>query len=291
MPNGITTPGVTSWLYGTVYLGNAPGNGSGSQADASGINTVGYHKAYEFRGNGNVSGTGEATYHPAGIYSTGTNWLYGTMHMNGNSQYMSGGSMFSTNRIVCDQNYGEGVYGVYNSYRYQHVWMMSESYKLASNGTSVGNAYGMSYTHTNVGTGTNQAISGLSHQLQGREGGTLVWALGTGIWTAYNITAYSDRAVKTNLEIIPDALSKVCQLNGYTYDRTDYKPDPLTGTMPETRQAGVVAQEVELVLPEVVSGEEGNKAVAYGNMVALLIEAIKELKAEVNDLKAQLESK
>ena len=39
------------------------------------------------------------------------------------------------------------------------------------------------------------------------------------------------------------------------------------------------------VLPEVVSGQEGNKAVAYGNMVALLIEAVKELKAEVDELK------
>jgi hypothetical protein len=281
---------------GTRFYDDAPSRSGAAKvmSVADGSNNVNIDNttySYAYRGNGNVGGTGEASYHPAGIYSTGTNWLYGTMYMNGNSQYMSGGSMFSTNRIVCDQNYGEGVYGVYSSYRYQHVWMMSTSYKLASDGTGVGNAYGMSYTHPNVGTGTNQAIAGLSHQLQGREAGSLVWALGTGIWTAYNITAYSDRAVKTNLEVIPDALSKVCQLNGYTYDRTDYKPDPLTGTMPETRQAGVVAQEVELVLPEVVSGEEGNKAVAYGNMVALLIEAIKELKAEVNDLKAQLESK
>ena len=50
------------------------------------------------------------------------------------------------------------------------------------------------------------------------------------------------------------------------------------------RQAGVVAQEIEKVLPEVVSGQEGNKAVAYGNIVALLIESIKELKDEVDDL-------
>ena len=42
-----------------------------------------YSAAY--RGNANVGGTGEATYHPAGIYSTGTNWLYGTMYMNNNS--------------------------------------------------------------------------------------------------------------------------------------------------------------------------------------------------------------
>jgi hypothetical protein len=279
---------------GTRFYNDAPSRSGASEvmSVADGNNNVDVINAltsYSYQGNSNVAGTGSASYHPSGIYSTGNNWLYGTMYMNGNSQYMSGGGMYSTNEIVCDTNYGRGLNGVYSSTRYQHVWMMGTAYQLAANGTGTGNAYGLSYTHTNVGTGTNQSISGLSHQLQGRANGGLQWALGNGIWTAYNITAYSDIAVKTNLEIIPDALSKVCQLNGYTYDRTDYKVDPETGDMPETRQAGVVAQEVEKVLPEVVSGEEGNKAVAYGNMVALLIEAIKELKAEVNDLKAQLE--
>ena len=55
--------------------------------------------------------------------------------------------------------------------------------------------------------------------------------------------------------------------------------------MPEVKQTGVIAQEVEKVLPEAVSGEEGTKAVAYGNMVGLLIEAIKELKAELDEHK------
>ena len=45
---------------------------------------------------------------------------------------------------------------------------------------------------------------------------------------------------------------------------------------------------MEKVLPEVVSGEEGNKSGAYGNIVSILIEAIKELKTEVDELKAQL---
>jgi hypothetical protein len=48
-PNGITTPNVTSWLYGTVYLGNAPGNGAGTQATASGhIISTGEHQAAIF---------------------------------------------------------------------------------------------------------------------------------------------------------------------------------------------------------------------------------------------------
>jgi len=97
-----------------------------------------------------------------------------------------------------------------------------------------------------------------------------------------NVTAYSDLRIKDNLEVIPDALSKVEQLNGYTYTRKDLEDK-------EEKYTGVIAQEVLKVLPEaVVLGEtpEDNMAVAYGNMVGLLIEAIKELKTEIEELKA-----
>ena len=93
-----------------------------------------------------------------------------------------------------------------------------------------------------------------------------------------NITAYSDIRVKANLEQIPDALRKVQQLTGYTFDRTDIETP---------RQMGVVAQEVQAVAPEAIhtDPETGHLHVAYGNLVGLLIEAIKELKAEVDELK------
>ena len=205
----------------------------------------------------------------------------------------SGSSARLAGDITIDGNYGRGVVGVYASTRYQHVWSMGAAYRTNASGTSYGNIYGLTWTHTNVGTGTNQSISGLSHQLQHRMNGTLYCAFGNGIWTRGNITAYSDIAVKTNLEIIPDALDKILQLNGYTYERTDYVKDVEDANAPDKLiQAGVVAQEVEKVLPEVVSGPEGNKAVAYGNMVALTIEAIKEQQTiinnqqqEINDLK------
>lgn len=89
------------------------------------------------------------------------------------------------------------------------------------------------------------------------------------ITAASNITAYSDIRVKKNLEIIPDALNKVSKLNGYTFDRVDEEG---------LRQTGVVAQEVEKVLPEAVvkDPETEHLHVAYGNLVGLLIEAIKE---------------
>ena len=254
------------------------------------IHSAGNVHAYGYQGHSNVAGTGNASYHPSGVYSTGANnWLYGTTHMNHNS--ISKCSIEMGTQAVFDQAYGRGVFGVYSATRYQHVWMMGTAYKTSANGLSYGNAYGLTYTHTNIGTGTNQAISGLSHQLQHRTNGTLTAAIGSGIWTSGNVTAYSDIAVKTNLVKIPNALEKVCAINGYTYERTDYIKDPEDKNAPDIlRQAGVVAQEVEKVLPEVVSGDEGNKAVAYGNIVSLLIEAIKEQQGQIEDLKQEIQA-
>ena len=93
-----------------------------------------------------------------------------------------------------------------------------------------------------------------------------------------DITAFSDVRVKENIELIQSPIDKVKQINGYTYNRTDIESDK--------RYAGVVAQEVEKVLPEVVSeDDDGMKSVAYGNMVGLLIEAIKDQQKQIDELK------
>ena len=85
-----------------------------------------------------------------------------------------------------------------------------------------------------------------------------------------DIIAYSDQRVKTDLEPIENALDKVSKITGYTFRRTDTKD-------PEKRHAGVIAQEVLEVLPEVVYKDETEKYnVAYGNLTALLIQALKE---------------
>ena len=177
-----------------------------------------------------------------------------------------------------------GVYGNYDSYKTNHIWSMGSSYRNAANGSNFGTLYGLAYKHTNNPTGGTMAGG---HQMVWCQNGTGIAAMGSNIWTSGNVTAYSDIRVKTNIERIPDALDKVCQLNGYTFDRTDVKYDELTGEADKpVRQTGVIAQEVLEVLPEAVTGtEESHYSVAYGNMVGLLIEAIKELKAEIDELK------
>jgi len=97
-----------------------------------------------------------------------------------------------------------------------------------------------------------------------------------------NVTGYSDETLKDNIQTIPDALDKIIQLRGVEFDRNDIEGTP--------HQIGVIAQEVEKIIPEVVTThEDGIKSVAYGNLVGLLIEAVKDLKEELNELKARLE--
>ncbi len=96
---------------------------------------------------------------------------------------------------------------------------------------------------------------------------------------AGNVTASSDIKLKENIKVITDALNKIKQIRGVTFTRNDHD-DKIK------LHAGVIAQEVEAVLPEVVSEDNsGTKNVAYGNMVALLIEAIKEQQIQIEELR------
>lgn len=105
---------------------------------------------------------------------------------------------------------------------------------------------------------------------------------GGAILAAGDITAYSDIALKENVNPIADALSKVNSLTGITFTR---KSDGSKAT-------GVIAQEVEKVLPEAVHTDSaGIKAVAYGNLVGMLVESIKELSGKVAELESKLSNK
>ena len=106
-----------------------------------------------------------------------------------------------------------------------------------------------------------------------------------------DITAFhsSDRRLKENITPITDALEKVSKINGVEFDWTDEhieKRGGEDGYFVRKHDVGVIAQEVQEVLPEVVREREDNTlAVDYERMVALLIEAVKDLKKEVEELK------
>lgn len=111
-------------------------------------------------------------------------------------------------------------------------------------------------------------------------GGTnrVSWDATNGNFTAAgNVTAYSDARLKENVETISNALDLVNRMRGVFYDRID------TGEA----GIGVIAQEMEEVIPEVVIPSDGMLTVAYGNLVGVLIEAVKELTARVEELEAR----
>jgi hypothetical protein len=105
----------------------------------------------------------------------------------------------------------------------------------------------------------------------------------TGSWTASgDLIAYSDERVKTNISTIDNALNKVLSLRGVTYERTD--------GLDQSQKIGVIAQEVQKILPQVVhEQQDGMLGVSYGNMVGVLIEAIKEQQKQIEELKSKLD--
>ncbi len=98
--------------------------------------------------------------------------------------------------------------------------------------------------------------------------------------------ASSDERLKENKVILVNSLDKVNRLNGYEFDWI-----PMLGIHEnEGRDIGVIAQEVEKVLPEIVTTRDnGYKAVKYEKIVPVLIEAIKELSREIKELKKQID--
>ena len=99
----------------------------------------------------------------------------------------------------------------------------------------------------------------------------------TGELTSTLVTSSSDERLKENIRNIDDPLNKVLSLRGVEFDRIDNGD----------HQIGVIAQEVEKVIPQVVYGTD-TKTVAYGNLVGLLIEALKEQNRRIDELERRL---
>lgn len=104
------------------------------------------------------------------------------------------------------------------------------------------------------------------------------------LYATGDITAYSDRRKKTDIVTIDNALDKVTKLRGVYYNKID--------DLEKGRQTGVIAQEINEVLPEVVTyaADVDEYGVKYGNIVGVLIEAIKEQQKQIEELQDKLNS-
>lgn len=190
--------------------------------------------------------------------------------------------------------------GTYNGTTVGGTWRRGQGVfhaKVAHQGSSWAPAFSMYfhdtegydgyYTHGHLSSpGPGVGLYGL-HFMDGSGNQNKAWYYNgsNGDFTSPgNVIAYSDSRVKTNIKQIDNALDKIDQIRGVTYDRTD---------VVTARQMGVIAQEVEKVAPEVVTSSQHSelgeiKGVSYGNLVGLLIEGIKELRGELDALKAQM---
>ena len=96
----------------------------------------------------------------------------------------------------------------------------------------------------------------------------------SGVTVTGTVTETSDIALKSNIEPLNNALEKIKQITGYKYN------------LNSQASMGVIAQDVEKVLPELVHGFEGKKSLQYSGLIGVLVEAVKELSAKVAALEA-----
>ena len=227
------------------------------------------------RGASNVAGTGEATHHPAGIYSQGNNWLYGPLYINGNSMYDVNLAYIST--IYDRDNNGWYVNpGELSNMNILYVDRI-DNYGYITN--SNWNTAGMLYVGEAGDTGAYPI------QCNAVRWDLSIYAPNGPIW-GNGIRDISDIKKKTNIASITDPISKIKDLRGVTYQWKDIN-DGKT-------HAGFIAQEVEVVLPDLVSttvdpdtlGEI--KGVAYSEVIPYLVEAMKVQQNLIEDLQARL---
>ena len=153
---------------------------------------------------------------------------------------------------------------------------------ITSNGGNTANAEGnLTFDGTNLAVAGNLNVN----QVSGNHGQLIV---GGAISCVGNITAFtSDIRLKTEIQPIENAVAKLLKLNGFTYEHNELA-ESLGYERNGERFSGVSAQDVKEVLPEAVKPAPANAdymTVQYEKLVPLLIEAIKELKAEIDELK------
>jgi len=188
---------------------------------------------------------------------TAVNANFSTLIVNGNSITSSGATSLASLSDVSLSSLLNGQSLLYNSTSSKWV-----------NGTPAGfSSASFATTGSNIFIG-NQIITG-------------------SITATSDITAFStsDKQLKDNITLIPNSLEKITKIGGYTFDWNNKQNIYEVGS----HDIGVIAQELEEILPEtVITRDNGYKAVRYEKIVPLLIEAIKELKNEVDELKSKI---
>lgn len=260
-----------------------------------GINTTAPDATFKVVGTANVTGN---------VFITANLTVTGTMHGTANNALNLGGVIASSYALktyadsVAATAYSNGV--TYADGRAATAYSNAATYADSRAATAYSNAasYTAAYVAAAVPALTSNATT---YVLGGGSVVTNVFTIGTTFYSVANgnigfgvsaptvkldvsgainatgdITSTSDLRLKTSIEKIENALDKVCKLNGVTFRMKDS----------DKKSTGLIAQDVREVMPEAVStNAEEYMSVAYGNLMGLVVEAIKELKVEVDKLK------
>ncbi len=254
------------------FTGNATSDSRGIAFNNRAALTADYNDGYLRLNQGSEFGNG--TYTPSLIRADGGFWVDGT------SKGINGSGNFVGGTIAGASDYATLL-------RADTSDTMSGSLTLGGSLT-VGNGATSSDIYMHDSDETTRRIHCNSSKVGflKSDNNWGCYADNSGNWVAAgNVTAYSDQKLKTNVNTINDALSIVGKLRGVSFD---WKADG-------EHSIGLIAQEVKEVLPELVVTNKGVspvtqeieeiKSVDYGKIVGVLINAINELKAEVDELK------
>lgn len=256
-------PSSQSWamnLDGAVGPAGPTGT-SGTSGSSGSSGTAGTAGSSGRTGSSGTSGTSGTSGSAGTSGSSGTSGQNGTSGSSGSTG--SSGSSGSSGASGSPGSSGTSGVGGASGTSTQVAFFTST--------TNLGSDSKLYWDNTNKRLGVGLTSPGYPLEVLGN-------ASGISIYASHDVAAYSDISVKDEIEEITNAIEKIKQIRGVTFVRNDSES--------KERRAGVIAQEVEKVMPEVITKkEDGTLMVAYGNLTSLLIQAIKEQQIEIDNLK------
>ena len=255
--------------------------------DSNGVDTFGtlVNDGHLLVVNNGVSNQGDNNTH-FNYQDTGVNYIRGTLTYSSSPFRIASGGI---QRSAHNNGHLEGGYNNIgaNGLNTNPIYTIGGNYNPSS--TTLSNMYGIGYCRGDASF-IPQTSSAHWGQYVAADGDARIFlngSTGDGLFSG-NVTAYaSDERLKENIETIPNALDKVCQLRGVTFDWKDDCEDK--GFMPTMKhETGVLAQNVASIIPDAVTPapfDSNYLTVDKEKIIPVLIEAIKELKAEIEELK------
>ena len=227
--------------------------------------------------NGVVSGSSQIDHDTTTNFVANEHIDHSSVSVTAGSGISGGGTIEATRTLTLDtgsNQFTEGITEVLNDLEVQSGSMSTETLQSVTNNGATSSAQ-ITFTNTTDSTA--------------KTNGSIVISGGMGVNNTINVGgdviafASSDKRLKENIKPIANALDKVCKISGNTFDWNEEKQKTYKG-----RDYGVVAQEIKEVMPELVdTRDNGYLAVKYDKIVPLLIESIKELKKEIEELKSK----